>query len=112
MKSRRAPPFVEEKRPERSVASPGPFSSPLSGTREETSITVRVRHARPAAEAVAEAAAGRCPSPGSPIRPGRSASPEAAAEAAAGEAEEAEAAEGPRSYRSGRAEGCVYEPGR
>ncbi len=60
---------------------------------------LRGRALAPVAAAEAEAAEpGRLQLPGSPIRPGTSASPEAVAEAAAAEA--AEAAEAPRSCRS------------
>jgi hypothetical protein len=78
-----------------------PYGRPHSGAMRVQPIRVRVlEQAAVAAEAVAP---GRCQSPGSPIHPGRSASPEAA-EVAAAEAEGAAeaAAERPgRSCRSG-----------
>src|SRR4051812_19454879 len=63
----------------------------------------------PVAAAEAEAAEpGRCPSPGLPIRPGTSASPEVAAEAAAAAAEAEAEAEAPRrSSTAGSAKGCA-----
>ena len=61
-----------------------------------------------AAEEAEEAEPGKSPLPGSPSRPGTSASPEAAAEAAEVAAEAAEAeAEAPRNYRSRSRAGCA-----
>ena len=69
-------------------------------------LTFRVRRPAEAAEE-AEAEPGKCSSPGSPIHPGTSASPEAAAEAAAEEVAVAAAVQPRRNCRPGSAAGCA-----
>ena len=86
----------EKKIPGEAIASPGIGFPPLGGGGSRLKVRVR---APAAAVAAAAAEPDMHRSPGSPIRPGRSASPELAAEAAGAEEAGAEAAAGCRSYR-------------
>ena len=96
---RRAGPHDPIKNPGRSQ-----LLRPGSSSLEKLELTGRVRRARPAAAEVEAEAADKSSSPGSPIRPGTSASPEAAGEAAGAEEAVAEEAEPRwRNYRSSSA---------